>query len=77
MQDKIDIMYHQVKIFLGLFTPLFKMVLPSLWEENGKLLSQEEYHAQLVRCRLDHKKFEDMQQSLLGKTIVENLSVDF
>ena len=36
-----------------------------------------EYHAQLVKCRLDHKKFEDMQQYLSGKTIVEKLSKDF
>ena len=36
-----------------------------------------EYHAQLVKCRLDHKKFEDMKQSLSRKTIVEKLYVDF
>ena len=36
-----------------------------------------EYHAQLVKCRLDHKKFEDMQESMSGKTIVEKLYVDF
>ena len=67
MQAKIDIMQHRVKMFIGLFTPLFKMGLPSFWEENGKLLSQVEYHVKLVKCRLDHKKFEDMQQSLPKK----------
>ena len=36
-----------------------------------------EYHAELVRCRLDHKDFEDMQQSLSRKTKVEKLSEDF
>ena len=77
MHDKIDIMQHQVNMFIWLFTPLFKMGLPYFWEENGKLLSQVEYHAQLVKCRLDHQNFEDMQQSLSRKTIVEKLSVDF
>ena len=28
VQDKIDIMQHQVKMFIELFTPLFKMGLP-------------------------------------------------
>ena len=53
------------------------MGLPSFWEENGKLLSQVEYQAQLVICRLDHGKFEDMHQSLSWKTIIEKLSVEF
>ena len=64
-------------MFIGLFTPLFKMGLPSFWEENGKIIYQVEYHAQLVKCRLDHRNFEDMQHYLYGKTIVEKLSLDF
>ena len=31
----------------------------------------------LGSCRLDHRKFEDMHQSLSGKTIIEKLSVEF
>ena len=77
VQAKIDIMQHQVKMFIGLCKPLFQKGLPSFWEENGKLLSQVEYHAQLVKCKLDHRKVEDMQQSLSRKTIVEKLSEDF
>ena len=42
VQAKIDIMQHQVKMFIESFTPLFRMGLPSFWEENGKLLSQVE-----------------------------------
>ena len=70
-------MQHQIKMFIELFTPVFKKGLPLFQEENGKPLSQEEYHAQLVRYKLDCKKFEDMQQSLFVKTIVEQLSKDF
>ena len=51
VHNKINITQHQVKMFIGLFTPLFKMGLPSFWEESGKLLSQVEYHAQLVITR--------------------------
>ena len=64
-------------MFIELLTPVFKMGLPFFWEENGRILSQVEYHAQLVRCRLNHKKFEYMQQSLCGKTIVDKLSKYF
>ena len=64
-------------MFIGLFTQLFQNGLPSFWEENGKIMSQVDYHAQLVICRLDHRKFEDMHQSLSGKTIIENLSMEF
>ena len=53
------------------------MGLPFFWEEKGRLLSHVEYHAQLVRCRLDHKNFEDMEQSLFGKIIIEKLPKDF
>ena len=55
-------MQHQVKMFIELFTPVFKKGLPFFWEESGKLFSQAEYHAQLVRCILNHKKFEDIQK---------------
>ena len=53
------------------------MSLPFFYEENGKILSRVEYHSQSVRCSLDHENFEDMQQYLSGKTIVEKLSMDF
>ena len=52
-------MQHQVNMFIELFTPLFKKGLNLFWEESGKMFSQAEYHAQFLRCRLDHKKFED------------------
>ena len=77
MQAKVDIMQHRVKMFIELFTQVFKKGLPFFWEEGGKLLSQVDYHAQLVRCKLENKKFEYMHQSLSGKTVVETLFEDF
>ena len=56
---------------------LFQKGLPSFWKEDGRLLSQAEYEDLLVKCRLDHTKFEDMNQSLSGKTVVDKLAVDF
>ena len=60
MQAKIDIMQHHVNIFKGSFVSLFQKGLPFLGEEDRKLLTQVEYQDLLVKCRLDHKKFEDM-----------------
>ena len=77
MQAKIDIMQHHVKIFKSSFAFLFQKGFPSFWEEYGKLLSQVEYQTLLVKCRLDQNIFEDMNQSLSGKTLVDKLVVDF
>ena len=41
-------------------------------EEGGRLFSQVEYQGLLVQCIFDHKKLEDMNQSLLGKNVVKN-----
>ena len=40
IQANIDIMNHQIKFFIELFTPLFKKGLSFFWEEKGKTLSQ-------------------------------------
>ena len=39
--------------------------------------SQKEYYDLLTQCRSDHSKFVYMQQSLLGKEIVDKLTYDF
>ena len=41
------------------------------------MLSQKEYQDRLIECRSNHIKFADMQQSLLGKEIVDKLADDF
>ena len=77
VQDKIDIMQHQVKIFKGSFVSLFKKCLASFWEEIGRLLSQVECKDLFVKCGLDHRKLEDMSQYLSGKIVIDKLEVDF
>ena len=37
VQEKLDIMQHQVKMFIELFTPMFTKGLPLLWEESSKM----------------------------------------
>ena len=59
-QEKDDNMLQQVKSFKDLFTELFQKGLPSFWDGYGKLISQSEYQALLVKARLDQKKFKDM-----------------
>ena len=77
VEAKIDIMAHQVRMFLDLFDPLFKTGLPFFWEDKGSMISQKEYRDHLIECRSDHKMFADMHQSLSGKAIVDKLADAF
>ena len=77
VQAKIDIMLHTVENFKGSFMSLFQKGLPSFWEEDDMRISQSKFQALLVKSRLDHKKFEDMTQSLSQKIIIDKLEVDF
>ena len=77
VEAKLGIMNHEIKLFIESFSPLCKKCLPLFWEEKGRMFSQKEYHDHLIECRLDHRKFEDMHQSLKGKVIVDKLADDF
>ena len=48
VQSKVDLLLKKVKSFKDGFKELFKMGLPSFWDGEGKLISQEVYHALLV-----------------------------
>ena len=74
---KVDIMAHQVNVFIDMFDPLFKKGLPLFLEEKGTMLTQKEYQEKLIQCRLDHTNFTDINQSLSGKTIVDKLADEF
>ena len=70
-------MLHQVKNFEASFVPLFQIGLPSFWEDYGRLVSQSKYQTLLVKSILEHRKFEDMTQSLYWKFIIDKMEVDF
>ena len=74
---KIGIIDHKIKEVIKLFKPLVDRGIPFFWEEKGPLLSKKYYLERLVSCRSDNIKFEEMQQSLLGKTIFDKLASQF
>ena len=69
-------MSSQIKDFRATFQNLFDDGLPSFWDDEGRLFSQEQYHSLLVQNCMDHSKFEDLVKGLTGKVIVEKLTED-
>ena len=41
------------------------------------MLSQTEYYEKMIACRLEHTNFADMNQSLSGRLIVDQLADEF
>ena len=77
VQDRTDEMVAQVDNFKQEFKELFEDSFPSFWDEEGRMFLQEHYHNSLVQNRMDHSKFDDLEKSLTGKTIVDKLTEDF
>ena len=77
VQDKANEMLSQVNNFKQVFKELFEDGLPSFWDEEGWMFSQEHYHSLLVQSRIDHSKFDDLEKGLTGKAIVDKLIEDF
>ena len=48
VQDKANAMSSQINDFRGAFRELFQDGLPSFWDDEGRLFSQEQYHSLLV-----------------------------
>ena len=77
VQDKSEELMVEVNRFKKEFERLFEEGLPCFWNEKGRLLSQEHYNHLIVRARMDHSKFNELEKSLSGQTIVDVLSEDF
>ena len=77
VQDKANTMSSQIKDFKLAFKDLFDDGLPSFWDDEGRLFSQEQYHSLLVQNRMDHSKFEHLVKWLTRKIIIEKLTEDF
>ena len=41
------------------------------------MFSQEHYHSLVVRSRMDHSKFDDLEKGMTWKVIVDELTEDF
>jgi hypothetical protein len=66
-----------VESFSNKFENLEKMGLPSSWDNDGKLLSYENYRKCLFFSREKDDKFQNMLNNLRGQTIVDLLIDDF
>ena len=77
VQEKANQMSSQVKDFKMTFQKLFDDGLPSFWDNEGRIFSEEQYHILLVHNRMDHSKIKDLVKGLTGKVIVEKLTKDF
>ena len=62
VQDKANEMLSEVNNFKQVFKELFEDGLPSFWDEEGRMFSQEHYHSLLVQSRMDHSKFDDLEK---------------
>jgi hypothetical protein len=60
-----------------LFEEFFIKGLPPFWDVKGELYDQEEYNARLTQCRMDHSKFETLEENMKGATLVEHMITDF
>ena len=70
-------MKQNVQNFNNLFEKLFQKGLPSFWDENDNLISQEKYDVFLTQARIDHSKFEDLKKRLDGNVVANKLTNDF
>jgi hypothetical protein len=70
-------MEHNIQEFKDAFEQLFAKGIPSFWDGKGSFYNQEDYHTLLMQCRMDHYRFEDMEESLKGPNLVEHLAIDF
>jgi hypothetical protein len=77
VQTKSIQMEQSIQEFKDLFEELFIEGLPPFWYGKGKLYDQEEYNSHLTQCRMDHSKFEDLEENLKGTNLVEYLTTYF
>jgi hypothetical protein len=77
VQTKATQMEKSVQEFKDLFEEFFIEAFPPFWDGKGKLYDQEEYNSRFTQCRMDHSKFENVEENLKGATLVEHLITDF
>jgi hypothetical protein len=60
-----------------MFEELFIKGLSSFWDGKGKLYDQEEYNARPTQCKMDHSRFESLEENLKEETLVEHMITNF
>jgi hypothetical protein len=56
---------------------LFVKGLPPFWDGKGKLYDPVQYNSLLTQCRMDHSKFDGLEENLKGPILVEYLTTNF
>jgi len=65
------------RIFRAKFKYIFELGIPSFWGGNNALLQKDVYNALIVKSRNDDSKFQCIQGSVKGESIVDLLYGDF
>jgi hypothetical protein len=63
VQTKAVQMELGIQEFKDTFEQLFIKGLPPFWDGKGKLYDQEKYNSLLTQCRMDHSKFEGLEET--------------
>jgi hypothetical protein len=77
VKNKAMQMQHSIQKFKDTFEQLIVKGLPPFWDGKGSLYNKEDYNSLLIQCRMDHSKFEAMEESMKGPSLVEYLATDF
>ena len=73
VRSKCELLQKEVKENYTLLKYLLQKGLPPFWDPENKLLSKRDYSELFVWKRNDHSKFDDLEGSLKGETIVVKL----
>jgi hypothetical protein len=77
VQTKVVQMEQSIQEFKDTFEQLFVKGLPPFWDGKGILQDPEQYKSLLTQCRMDHSKFDDLEEKLKGPSLVEYITTDF
>jgi hemerythrin superfamily protein len=77
VQTKAIQMEHSIQEFKDLFEELFIKGLPQFWDVKGEFYYQGEYNSHVAQFRMDHTKFEILEENLKGTNLVEYLTTYF
>jgi len=68
---------RNIEFVTNKFDNLVKMVLPTIWDDKGRLLTFESYKRNPFKVEENEDKFQGMTEVLKGQIIVDILIDDF
>ena len=67
VKTMVEGMKEEIQGFYKKFKPLFDKGLPTFWYNNDSLFNKEDYDNLLAQQRVNHDKFQDMEDTLKVK----------